>query len=285
MHTRVELHVAFEASRRARRVAGQQQHPRRSNVQCMFNPGANAYGEECVLWISRSVQGCAVGKLQYLGRHSCPVDAGVLTAAAASVGDTTADLLLMGTCRGINVLTACGGQEASMSNVEMDVSGTSSDVDRAAPLASFGTVEELATAVAAWPMAQLVALWNSVPGLVPVNRFTDRATAIRRIGKALHLPAGDGTVPIPANPRRPRPEPAKALARPASKKARVIELLQRPSGATLKEIMEATGWQAHSVRGFISGNLLKKAALQVTSTRRSDGERVYQLSRGAASRR
>ena len=113
MHTRVEVHLSFGANRRARRVAGKQQHPRGSNVQCMFNPGANAYAEACVLWISRSLQGCAVGKLQYLGRHSCLVDAGLLTPAAASVGDNAAYLLLMGTCRGINVLTAGGGQEAS----------------------------------------------------------------------------------------------------------------------------------------------------------------------------
>jgi hypothetical protein len=59
-----------------------------------------------------------------------------------------------------------------------------------------------------------------------------------------------------------------------------MEMLRQPKGATLKEIMHATGWQAHSVRGFISGSLVKRAELKVSSSRRSDGERVYRVSRG-----
>jgi hypothetical protein len=62
-----------------------------------------------------------------------------------------------------------------------------------------------------------------------------------------------------------------------SKKAKVLDLLRRTNGATLKEIMAATDWQAHSVRGFISGNLTKKMGLAVASAKREDGERAYQL--------
>jgi hypothetical protein len=43
----------------------------------------------------------------------------------------------------------------------------------------------------------------------------------------------------------------------------------------LKEIMAATDWQAHSVRGFISGSLGKKMGLKIDSAKREDGERVY----------
>jgi hypothetical protein len=57
----------------------------------------------------------------------------------------------------------------------------------------------------------------------------------------------------------------------------VLELLKRPSGVTLKGIMAATGWQAHSVRGFISGTLGKKLGLAVESTKGEDGERTYSL--------
>ena len=66
-------------------------------------------------------------------------------------------------------------------------------------------------------------------------------------------------------------------AREGSKTAKVLDLLRRPDGATLKEIMKATGWQPHSVRGFISGALGKKMGLTVESTKREDGERVYTL--------
>ena len=66
-------------------------------------------------------------------------------------------------------------------------------------------------------------------------------------------------------------------ARDGSKTAQVVDLLKRPSGATLKEVMKATGWQAHSVRGFISGTLGKKMGLTVISTKAEDGERTYSL--------
>jgi hypothetical protein len=54
-------------------------------------------------------------------------------------------------------------------------------------------------------------------------------------------------------------------------------MLQRKDGASLADIMKATGWQAHSVRGFISGALIKKAGLKVESFKREDGERAYSL--------
>jgi len=60
------------------------------------------------------------------------------------------------------------------------------------------------------------------------------------------------------------------------KTARVIALLERPKGATLKELMRATGWQTHSVRGLISGQLKKKLKLKVRSFKR-EGERVYSI--------
>jgi hypothetical protein len=68
--------------------------------------------------------------------------------------------------------------------------------------------------------------------------------------------------------------PARPVAREKSKTAKVIALLQQPEGATLKSIIRATGWQTHSVRGFISGQLKKKLVLKVRSSKR-DGERIY----------
>ena len=74
-------------------------------------------------------------------------------------------------------------------------------------------------------------------------------------------------------------DPATAGAEvPATKAATIIALLQEPSGGTLKAIMAATGWQAHSVRGFISAQLVKKRKLKVKSFKRN-GERVYKIPR------
>ena len=74
--------------------------------------------------------------------------------------------------------------------------------------------------------------------------------------------------------------PKKAAgARQGSKTAKVLDLLQRSGGATRKELMKATGWQAHSVRGFMSGVLGKKMGLTVTSTKADDGEHRYSVKR------
>jgi len=66
-------------------------------------------------------------------------------------------------------------------------------------------------------------------------------------------------------------------ARDGSKAAKILDLLKRADGATLKDLMKATGWQAHSVRGFLSGTVGKKLGLKVASTRTEDGERTYSI--------
>jgi len=66
-------------------------------------------------------------------------------------------------------------------------------------------------------------------------------------------------------------------ARDGSKTAKILDLLQRPGGATSKELMKATGWLPHSVRGFLSGTVRKKMGLTVTSTKGEDGQRSYSV--------
>src|SRR5438105_2823476 len=68
-----------------------------------------------------------------------------------------------------------------------------------------------------------------------------------------------------------------AAARRGSKTAKVLDLLKRPGGASLKQLMKATGWQPHSVRGFLSGTLKKKIGLKLESSRREGEERAYRL--------
>jgi len=146
----------------------------------------------------------------------------------------------------------------------------------------FSNPEDLTALADLWPGTRLVEIWNSLSGVKPVQRFTSRKVAVARIWKAIqHLASGMQT-PAPAaapsksgvNQRRsrtPRPAPP-----PNTKTARVIALLNKPKGATLRALMRATGWQAHSVRGFISGQLGKKMGLKVRSYRR-DQERVYAI--------
>ena len=62
-----------------------------------------------------------------------------------------------------------------------------------------------------------------------------------------------------------------------SKQALVIGLLQRPEGATIAQIMQATGWQQHTVRGTLAGTLKKRLGLTITSTKEAGGQRVYRI--------
>jgi hypothetical protein len=82
-----------------------------------------------------------------------------------------------------------------------------------------------------------------------------------------------------ASPAKKAPKGAKkaSSARDGSKTAKVLDLLKRPGGVTAKELMKATGWQPHSVRGFLSGTVGKKMGLTVASTKGEDGERTYSV--------
>ena len=65
--------------------------------------------------------------------------------------------------------------------------------------------------------------------------------------------------------------------RSGSKAEKVLELMKRTEGATLAEIAKATDWQSHSIRGFVSGHVIKKLGLKVESTKSEAGERTYRI--------
>ena len=169
---------------------------------------------------------------------------------------------------------------------------TAAQVQQAIPPSGFAVIastqKEFSKATAEWPISQLVELWNAFAGappfgeLKPVKKFTDRGTAVGRIWKAIQgltptpAPQVDPVAPQQAEATTPATtKDATPTTREGSKKAIVLELIRRPDGASLKEIQDATEWQSHSVRGFISGSLGKKMGLTVESFKRSDGTRAY----------
>ena len=73
----------------------------------------------------------------------------------------------------------------------------------------------------------------------------------------------------------PDPEPEPGVNR-SSKQDGVIAMLRRPEGATVDEVVSATGWQRHTVRGVFSGTLKKKLGLTLASAKEERG-RVYRI--------
>ena len=174
-------------------------------------------------------------------------------------------------------------------------------------LETFTSQKELAKQTAKWPIARLAEIWNSFAGVVPfdelkpVKKFTDRKVAVNRIWQAIQklAPAAEeGAKGAPeaaaaskdASPKKgakkaargakeAKPKTARDTAAPreGSKKQIVLDLLRRKGGATMAEIAEATDWQNHSIRGFISGNLVKKMGLAVESSKNEAGDRTYHI--------
>jgi Protein of unknown function (DUF3489) len=231
------------------------------------------------------------------------------------------------------------------------------------PFDPFTSQSELAELATDWPMSRLIEIWNGIPGVTAVTKFTSRKIAVERIWKAIQnlevaapkpeagatersaeemvaepapvqaiaetqtsleveviavesqstpeamvpateneltppetvadiraqapdvAPAGADLATTPTRAKKAPKAPKQAASpkatavREGSKTATVVGLLERTAGATLAEIMTSTGWQAHSVRGFISGTLGKKMGRKVDSTKREDGERVYTIAK------
>ena len=147
----------------------------------------------------------------------------------------------------------------------------------------FTSEKELAQLAAAWPNSRLVDIWNRIPGLTPVKRFTNRAGATARIWRAVQsLVSGEHSGDVaPARRQAARKKPTRKqpahTGRKNTKQAQVVALLKRSGGATLQHLMRATGWQAHSVRGFISGAMGKRLKLKVESFKTARGERAYRI--------
>ncbi len=104
------------------------------------------------------------------------------------------------------------------------------------------------------------ALLNQQPEVAP--DAPQAPTVAPKKGKASKQARGGGRTPT---------------ASEGSKTSQVLDLIRRPEGATLAAIMEATGWQPHSVRGFISGTLGKKMGLKIESAKNEAGGRTYRI--------
>lgn len=103
-------------------------------------------------------------------------------------------------------------------------------------------------------------------GLIQIDGETHRATDLAY--ETLVLPVPHAPAPtIKAAPR----------TRDNTKQAQIIAMLKRPEGATISQIVEATGWQPHTVRGTFAGAFKKKLGLTLSSNKDEHGQRVYRV--------
>ncbi|TDQ41875.1 DUF3489 domain-containing protein [Tepidicella xavieri] len=121
------------------------------------------------------------------------------------------------------------------------------------------------------------ALGLARPGLgnQRIGRFEARLDRI--IANAEAAQAGTGDPELEAAVAAAEATWAKPRTRANSKQAEVIRMLQRPEGATVRQICEATGWQPHTVRGTFAGAFKKKLGLNLVSEKSQGGERVYRI--------
>jgi hypothetical protein len=112
-------------------------------------------------------------------------------------------------------------------------------------------------------------------GQTRIGRFETLLDRI--IANAEGAPAETGDPELEAAVAAAEATWAKPRTRAHSKQAQVIAMLRRPEGATVRQIVEATGWQNHTVRGALSGALKRKLGLTITSSKSDQGERVYRI--------
>jgi hypothetical protein len=176
---------------------------------------------------------------------------------------------------------------------------TKQDAELVAGAECFTSEAGLASLANDWPSGRLIEIWNSLPGATHVRKFKDRKTAVSRIWKAIQN-LGDTAIPAPKSPRKAKvrspsarakasarrtrelnvePGAANNSPREGSKTGRVIELLKRKGGVTLKELMIEMGWQAHTTRALLSagGSIARKYGLKVVSAKGANGDRTYSI--------
>ena len=108
------------------------------------------------------------------------------------------------------------------------------------------------------------ASWLARDSLVVPSSTNNAAPASTPAADAPVAPTGADSAPV-------------GKIREGTKQAKLIAMLQRPAGATIAEIVEATGWQSHTVRGALAGALKKKLGLDVASAKEDQRGRVYRI--------
>jgi len=108
-----------------------------------------------------------------------------------------------------------------------------------------------------------------------------KADVIKRSTKRSAAKAKRSSAAAPKAEPATKPERTASSRKPSSKSGAVLKLLRSPKGATIEALMQATSWQAHSVRGFLSASVKKKLGLALISEVGKDEVRRYRIDASA----
>jgi hypothetical protein len=194
--------------------------------------------------------------------------------------------------------------EKESNNVAVHSSAKEADAVRNSE--RFSSEADLASLAVSWPTSRLVGIWNNLNGKSPVRKFSSRKLAVSRIWESVRrrgriedresreqrpesptnriasrgreaVSEASGINDIDTRPGRLAETNAETHRKSGNRSDEILALLKQPAGTTVDAIMLATGWQAHSVRGFISGTVRRKMGLSIISTRGESGVRNYRI--------
>ena len=229
-------------------------------------PSVAAIGEDLVLWTryeTWTVDG--QGVVQWAARWPKPIVACVPAAGGFSVL-TGSCVYRFGAQAKRGVAQAAADEEAPRDEAPVEISIADAQPIRREPVPTTATIPSGAV-----PEKKRTAGAENGQGSTAARTEAETTSQSKKHSK-------QGRARNQADHASPKDQ-SNVQARATSKTSRILELVRRPAGATLEELQAATGWQAHSVRGFLSAVLGQRMGLKVNSTKRSDGTRRYRVGR------
>jgi len=224
----------------------------------LIEVGTSRYDLEVVVFVTRLQSARLEGGSPVRGRRGAPEAHGRRLGIAGCSPEAAADE------RTNNLLALCPRQR--------DESSCATSAQKEVPMTNAEN-EDATTPKEAVPRASATKAAGSA-------RKARRGKAAAKAQKRLPSQPGKRGHATPTKTRAKSAKPGTTVAvqkpRPQSKGARILELIGGAKGATLAEIMQATRWQAHSIRGFLS-TAAKKYRCQIQSLRNDAGQRVYQV--------
>ncbi len=150
------------------------------------------------------------------------------------------------------------------------------------------TQRTLLEAAAKHPQKKLVVFPDNLKGGARIKVLTALLNAqwieasLEDAGEFVATTAGLQAIGITTSATTPISVQAPRATRGGTKQSILIELLKRPEGATLPQMVEATNWMVHTVRGAMAGALKKKLGLEITSEKQPGSDRIYRITHPAA---